>query len=293
MNSRGEVLCLRIFFRLAQRAPNLLVRARSILCELAFRMSATIRKGTRANAARLLGPDSTAEERDQLAKKTLESFYLFCCDIGRNIEASREKLLSQIENFQGHDQYPRHRPSGQGVIIVTAHMGSFEIGMAGLREIEPHIHVVFRRDAVGEFEKIRSALRKRLDIQEAALDDGFGVWIRLRDALLAGEAVVLQGDRVMPGHKGHRIPFFDGHIDLPPGPYKLALATGAPVIPVFSIRDPSGKIRLFVENPIFPQVDGVSESVHQFARVLEKFLRKWPEQWLILHPAWSEDQIQR
>jgi KDO2-lipid IV(A) lauroyltransferase len=166
-------------------------------------------------------------------------------------------------------------------------MGSFEVGMAALLEFEKKIHVVFKRD-VGRFEQTRQALRQHLGVIEAPVDDGWGVWMRLRDALRANEVVAIQGDRVMPGQKGQRMPFLGGHLLLPSGPAKLALASGAPIVPVFSLRTSAGKIKLFIEDPI--NVDGdIEEAMNKIAAVLAKYVQAYPEQWLMLHPAFCED----
>ena len=47
---------------------------------------------------------------------------------------------------------------------------------------------------------------------EAPVDDGLSVWVGLRDALLRNEVVLMQGDRVMPGQRGMRLPFLSGHM---------------------------------------------------------------------------------
>jgi KDO2-lipid IV(A) lauroyltransferase len=102
---------------------------------------------------------------------------------------------------------------------------------------------------------------------------------------------MMQADRVMPGQKGSKMPFLHGHLMLPTGPLKLALASGAPIIPIFALRAPSGKIRIHVEPAIWPADS--SESPHpalvQFATVLEKYVRAYPDQWLLFHPAFCED----
>src|SRR5439155_1382943 len=88
------------------------------------------------------------------------------------------------------------------VLRRAAHLGSFELGAAMLAKHERRIHVVFRRDRHWSFEQMRSEQRARLGIVEAPLDDGWDIWLRLREALLADEAVLLQGDRVLPGQRG-------------------------------------------------------------------------------------------
>src|SRR5204863_8657171 len=116
---------------------------------------------------------------------------------------------------------------------------------------ERRIHVVFRRDRHWSFEQMRSEQRARLGIVEAPLDDGWDIWLRLREALLADEAVLLQGDSVLPGQRGVRVPFMGGHVELPAGPIKLAMATGAPIIPIFTVRGSPGRFRVIIEEPIF------------------------------------------
>ncbi len=268
-----------------------------VLCDMALRVSPAIRTGTLANARRILGPASSRERQANLARQVVRSFYLFCCDVGRSLRASPQQLLDRVEWIGGHDAFLAARREKRGVIVLTAHMGSFEVGMAALAAMETDVHVVFRRDKVGQFERRRSQLRRRLGVHEAALDEGWTVWMRLRDALLADQAVVLQGDRVLPGQKGQQVPFLGGHIELPTGPIKLALATGAPILPVFTVRAPGGGIRLFVEDSIHvaknlseSDPDVVYVTLLKLKNILEKYVRAYPQQWLMLEPAWTEDR---
>jgi KDO2-lipid IV(A) lauroyltransferase len=158
---------------------------------------------------------------------------------------------------------------------------------------EKRLHVLFRRDALDLFEQIRSTLRRKIGVVEVPVDEGWTVWMRLRDALAQDEVVLIQGDRVMPGQKGQPVRFFDGHIQLPTGPVRLAMVTGSPIVPVFSVRMPRGKIRLFIEPPILvgDVPGGVSpdEAMNQLGAALEKYVRKYPEQWLENRPVWLED----
>lgn len=284
------------FFFVAEHAPRFVAAFRRPLCRGVFFCSRSIREGTLANARRVLGSGACRTEVDALARRTLNSFYLFCCDVGRSFGMSRGELLERVESAEGHANYLAARAAGKGVIVVTAHMGSFEVGMAALTDVEKkQIHVVFRRDRFARFERQRSALRARLGVAEAPVDEGWTVWVRLRDALLADSAVVLQGDRVMPGQKGEAVPFLEGTLRLPPGAVKLAIATGAPIVPIFSIRTSAGKVKLFIEpcievGPGRPGGRGPHPALLQWAATLERYVRAHPEQWLLLQPALIEDQ---
>lgn len=258
----------------------------------AWRISDHFYGGLMTNAARILGPRSTFEQQERLAKRTMANFYDFVCDIGFAVGCSRQQLLDQIQSVEGESHYLSARAQKRGAIIATAHMGSFEVGAAALQRHEKRIHVLFRTDQRNLFEQIRSTLRRRLGVVEVPVEQGWTVWIRLRDALQNDEAVLIQCDRVMPGQKGQAVPFFAGHTLFPTGPVKLALASGAPIIPVFTTKTPKGMIRLHVEPPIYVGEDGVSpdEALLLLAKIVEKYVRRFPDQWLANQPAWIEDQ---
>ena len=286
---------LRLMFLACERFPGFIRSFRFIFCWFAFTLSSHVRRATLANAARILGPQSTTAERKRLAKGVIHSFYLFALDVGRSTNMTREQLLAEIGSVHGHEQYDAAVAAGQGLIVVTAHMGSFEVGLAELAAQGKKLNVIFRRDAQGAFERQRSGLRERLGVVEHPIDDGWTLWMRLRDALAAGEAVIFQGDRVMPGQRGRKLPFLHGHLELPPGPVKLSRLTGAPILPIFSTRRADGKIDLHIEPPI-TAADDCDDGVRgdplltKLAKVVEKYVRTYPEQWLMFHPAFCEDQ---
>jgi phosphatidylinositol dimannoside acyltransferase len=282
---------LRSLFFFSERLPWVPRATRGLFVWGAYQCSPAIREATAANARRILGEGADDATVRRVGRGVVGSFYDFVCDVGRSRGMSREELAGRIERVEGRERYLAMRQAGRGAIIVTAHMGSFEVGVAALLELEKRIHVVFKRDT-GRFERIRQGLRQRLGVVEQAVDEGWGVWVNLRDALKANEVVAIQGDRVMPGQKGSRVPFLGGHVLLPTGPVKLAIASGAPIVPVFSLRTAEGKIKLFVEEPIEVGHD-VDEAMATLAAVIGRYVAKYPEQWLVLHPAFEEDAAGR
>jgi lauroyl/myristoyl acyltransferase len=283
---RSAATWLRSFFRLVALAPAVAVAVRPVFVFLAFWGSPKIRRATAANARRLLNDPNRGEQR-AFGRRVVGSFYDFVCDIGRTLRSTREELESRIESVHGTEHYHAARAAGRGAVIVTAHMGSFEVGLVALPVREKRIHVVFKRDRVGAFEQLRTELRKRLNVTEAAVDDGWGVWVSLRDALLNDEVVAVQGDRVLAGQKGITVSLLGGALLLPSGPFKLAASAGAPVIPIFSSRQCDGRIAIVIEPAIDPA--DVEAGVRRFAECLARQLVRCPDQWLVLEPAFAED----
>ncbi|HET6250073.1 MAG TPA: lysophospholipid acyltransferase family protein [Tepidisphaeraceae bacterium] len=296
-NKASAEFWLNFFFWHARRQPWFARGTKPFFLYFVWRYSEHLYGGTMANAARILGPGSTFAEQEALAWRIIGNFYDFVCDVGLCLGQTRRQMVARVDCVEGRERFDAIRTTGhtagKGAIVATAHMGSFEVGAAALMEREKRLHVLFRRDSLDLFEQIRSTLRKKIGVVEVPVDEGWTVWMRLRDALANDEVVLIQGDRVMPGQKGQAVRFFDGHTLMPTGPVRLAMVTGAPIIPVFSVRMPNGKIRLFIEEPILvgDVPDGISpdEAMNRLGAVLEKYVRRFPDQWLENRPAWIED----
>ncbi|MGD0464411.1 MAG: lysophospholipid acyltransferase family protein [Tepidisphaeraceae bacterium] len=278
----------------ARHAPWMLKLVKPLVVWVTVRCSGAIRNGTRANARRILGPGVTREQCAEFTAKVTANFYDFVVEVGHCGAMTAQQLARQVESVHGHEEYLAARRAGGGAIMLTAHMGSFEVGIAALRAYEQNIHVVFKRDEMDRFETIRRTLRDTLGVHEAPVDAGWDTWVGLRDALESNHVVVMQGDRAMPGQKAQSVPILGGHLALPLGPIVLAQISGSPIVPVFVVRTASGGSLLFVESAIRVDpdarlIDGVHPQLLAWGKVLEKFIAKYPEQWLFLDPAFVED----
>lgn len=277
-------------FRAAVKTPWLPRLVKRPVVAVTYAVSRQIRAATSANAARIFGPHLSPGQTRAFGKAVVSNFYDFVRDVGQSLSLSKAGLQDRIESIEGHPHYLAARALGKGAIIATAHLGSFETGAAALVNLEKAVHVVFKRDD-SRFEQLRSGLRRKLGVIEAPIDDGWSLWLRLRDALARDEVVMLQADRVMPGQKGERVSLLHGHILLPSGPIRLAQASGAPVVPVFAVRTATGRIRICVEPAIMVENSDLDPhpALLQFASVLEKYISVYGEQWLMFHPAFCED----
>jgi lauroyl/myristoyl acyltransferase len=230
----------------------------------------------------------------------LKSFYEFVIDVGQSSRDTREALQSRIARVEGQAEYRLIRESRRGAVLVTAHMGSFEVGLAALMRVEKHggVHVVFKRDASGPFESMRARMRKVLGVVEAPIDDGLSTWMDLRDALLRDEVVVMQADRAMPGQRSEVVPFLHGHLRVPTGAVRLARMTGSPIVPVFTVRLASGGFTVHLHSAIETGAcaahpgQGAAQSDQSavaIAKAIESVVREHPQQWLALWAAFEED----
>lgn len=240
-----------------------------------------------------MGPGHDASDHRRFGLEVLTEVQRFTEELvrtGSNDALPGHDDLSSIGNI--HRYYAR-RKAGGGIVIATAHMGSFEVAARILVQLEKKVHVVYARDPSRTIERTRSRLRRRLGVIEHAVDDGIGTWRALQEALENDEAVAMPADRVQPGQTGFDVELMGATTRLPAGPFKLAMTAGAPLVPAFCARHPDGRYRVTVEPPI--EFAGTwrrdlhnHEGVRTYVDALGRMLERYPTQWLMVFDAFRD-----
>ena len=208
----------------------------------------------------------------------------------RWLSAEKKSALIRVDNVEA---LARALERGKGVLILTGHFGNFEVAtIAGLRHF-PHMR--------GRFHFVRRAIRPRwLDalVNRRFRQGGFGVLGKrgsldaILERLEAGDLVVFPFDQHASPPDGIAVDFF-GH---PAGTFKslaiMALATGAPVVPASSWREPDGSHVLRFEEALpLIECDKVNEEIRRNTRaynaILEILVLRHPEQWFWVHRRWK------
>lgn len=289
-STSGQDRILGVLFFFAERTPRLLQSLANGLGRLAWQLSPGTRLAVRANLQRLCGDQ--ASDPDRVGRRLLANFIRFVADLGASQNLSPGTLQARATQIEGAEHYDQALAMGRGLIVVTAHLGSFEVGLAVTAAKSPATHVVFATDPFPRFDRMRRRLREKLGVHEARSEEGWAMWAQLRDALSRGEVVVMQGDRVMPGQKGQPARLCGEQTELPTGPVRLAQLTGAPMLPVFAVRINQNEIKLIIDKPILVGSDGSpqvqqQQALQQLADVISRRIAAYPDQWLMLHRVWS------
>ena len=282
------------FFSLAGTFPEIAKTLRPVACAAVPILSSSVRRATALNAARIFGRTLGAAEQRRFARAVVGSFFDFVLDVARSSRLSPEELASLVDDVQGLEAYRAARSRGTGAVLVTAHLGTFEVGLATLVREERRVRVVFKRDPSPSFERLRSRLHKSLGVIETPIDEGIDCWLALKDALEHNEVVVMQGDRAVPGQRSAVVPFLHGHLRLPTGPVRLAQMTGAPIVPVFAVPTTHGTFKVLLKDPIdvpaLGSVDAQTIALHQLASAMAAVVAAHPHQWLAFEPLFHESR---
>lgn len=202
----------------------------------------------------------------------------------------RPSNLRRHVTFVHADRLERLISDGKGGIIVTAHLGIWEIAGPVFDYFGVNCHSVYRpvKNPLIDrhIRRQRAAFGQTLVERDGALPRLLRV---LRKKGYAGLLVDQHAKR-----NGTWVPFFGRLASTTPGPALLALRTGAPIMLAYSRRLPGTyKFEVFFDEPFTVEGSGdttadVERITFEISRRIEGYVRKVPEQWLWLHRRWHK-----
>lgn len=177
---------------------------------------------------------------------------------------------------------------GKGVILVTAHFGSFELAsqLLPVRSIKTTVLVELLEPPA--LLRHVTALRSSKGLTCVAAHSG--ALEVVMQSLRRGEVVLFACDRDI-ANDGFKSNFFGEEISLPADAVRIAMRTGAAVIPAFSLRRGDGQHDVYFEPAVDIALGGngaAARNVQQVTHVMEKYIRACPEQWVVLGRAWPD-----
>jgi lauroyl/myristoyl acyltransferase len=174
---------------------------------------------------------------------------------------------------------------GKGVIVLSAHLGNWELGAAALAQRGFRFNAVALWQPDPKVNALYQSYRTRRQINPIPFGRAARECI---GALRRNEIVAVVGDRDFTGGRD-TVEFFGQPARLPDGPAKLALATGAPILPVFMVRTLEDTFTYVLGEPIWADKtrDKVPDVMRRIAQVLERVISQHSEQWFLFHDLWD------
>jgi lauroyl/myristoyl acyltransferase len=278
---------------LARRLPRRLLRAISRQTTMRFmQLRPKYQKALRANLAVILGRPAASREVRSAARNLLEAHFTAWIDFLHFATQPPEEAARLVERVVGYSRIVDAREHGNGVLLLTGHLGNWEIGGLMLAEMRQPIHVVLVPDIFPAVERARRALHERAGISEIRVDRSFAPTLAVLRALKSNAIVAMQGDRDF-NNTGIAVPFFGKEAFFPRGPLLMAMSTSATVLPAFIVRVPDGRYRAIVEEPLAIVREGdretaLAENVRRYVAILERYVSQNPEQWYCFYPFWED-----
>ena len=198
--------------------------------------------------------------------------------------------IDEVVVYDGLEHFKEAYALGKGVLFLTAHFGGWELS-AFAHSLHGHwLHIVMRPMDNQYLDRLIQSYRTMHGNKTVAKDD----FIRgLLAAMRAGETVGILMDTNMTPPQGVFVNFFGIQACTASGLARIALRTDAAVVPGFTIWDEQlKKYRLRFDPKLNLIRSGDLEAdivanTQMFTKVIEDYVRQYPEQWLWVHRRWK------
>lgn len=237
-------------------------------------------------------PDSPPMVRDAMAAAMFKTLGRNAFDFLNLKNASPEKLASFVDGVQGMECFEKAAALGRGVIVITGHIGCWELMPAYFVSLGHSVTVVARKMKVDKLNEELVGIRRSFGVTTVDRDSSPREMIR---PLKRGEILgVLIDQHTSVG--GAYVPFFGKPAFTPTGVAKLACLLGSPIVPMADFLGRDGKHTIRVLPAIFPPDDVSNKEVvverltTECSLAVEQLIRIDPKQWVWFHHRWREPE---
>ena len=204
---------------------------------------------------------------------------------------SPDQVRAMFDGVEGAEALAAARAEGKGVLLVSGHLGNWELAGAFVAASGVPIEAVARGMENPLFD--RYITRTRHDLGMTVIHDADAVR-RVPRAMREGKAVAMLVDQGAVGLASTWVPFFGRYAKTPRGPAVFALRLGAPVVFATALRQPNGKYVMYYERiPVQPTGEreaDVDRIVMDYTATLERWIRRAPEQYFWHHRRWKHQR---
>ncbi len=282
-------------FQLGYRAARVLPRGicrgvGSTLALASYLTNPESRAALRGNLKTVTGINGSTLNR--ICRANFRNFGRMLADYFYISGSEAEGIRPLLEKWNGIDHLRAALALGNGVLLVTAHLGNWELGGTLLALDGWPINVVTLEEPTGELTHTRGCYRQRLGIKTIAVGEGNTfAFVEMIAALRRNEIVCMLVDRPY-GETGVPVRFFGREGAFSSAPGLLWQHTGAAIIPAFVLQNRHGRYHAFAQAPL-PFADAgdrkatLQANTQHIATAFEATIRQHPEQWFNYVPIWK------
>lgn len=197
---------------------------------------------------------------------------------GSRVEAVGFELLDEM------------RAAGKPAVMISGHFANWEVLATSVSLRMPDAQITYRSANNPHIDRRIAKARQAAGIGMLT-PKGAGTRDLMR-ALSSGRSVALMNDQKF--NQGIPVPLFGHDAMTAPGPTRLAMKYGAPLVPFSCVRVGPARYRLTVHEPFMPDADpdedaAIYKTVLRINQFLEARIREHPEQWFWMHNRWPKD----
>lgn len=243
-----------------------------------------------AVVANNLAPLARTNDSTLLARRLFRRFGRKLVDLWR-FEAGCS-MKERFGAWQGWEALQFAHARGTGVLLVTIHLGNWELGSDAIKSKGMDLVVLSNPEPDPRLTEMREAARRRMGIETIIVGDDPFAFVEVIKRLREGAAVALLLDRPAPA-TATTVDLLGRPFQASIGPAELARASGATILPVVIVEDDdrySAKVLQQIDYDRATLRDPAERAAltQQLLRAFEPVLQQYPDQWYHFVPIWPE-----
>ena len=290
---RLEFIAFRVFAWMIEVLPERLALG---MCAGMGWLGGVVLRIRRADVDRHLAqafPERDSTWRGRVAR---DSYRHFAREAAMTFRLSRMDPRDVVRRteMEGFEEFREAVEEGAGAVVVSGHLGNWEIAGASAAARGVPMDVVAHRQKNPLFDRYLVETRARLGLNVMVKNDAFRL---ARRSLAAGRVAAFVADQNIR-RRGVFVDFFGSRAATPKGPALFALRSGAPIFLGTAIRLPGwpSRYRVRAERVPVPRDVPIEEAVveltQRYTSLLERRIRDAPEQYFWLHRRWKTQPAQ-
>jgi lauroyl/myristoyl acyltransferase len=268
--------------RLIQHLPHPLTRAlAAAVGDLSYRFCARRREALLSNLAAFGG-----QEKSALCRACFQNFLRMLHDFCDAAAGGIPRINELIASRRGFEFLDQGQKRGQGTLLITGHLGAWELGGMLLAAEGFQVNVVTMEEPTPELDAWRRQYRERFGIKTITVGTDKFAFVELIHALRRNELVAMLVDRPYL-NSGIDVRFFGRSTLFSAAAARIWQHTGATIIPAFVLQLQPGRYGCYAYPPIDMESNASAEAnTQRIAGVFEAIFREFPDQWFNFVPIW-------
>ncbi len=242
------------------------------------------------NGLRMVFGDRMSEKQlRRLNRRVVIHFAQMLFEVPHVLKLNLENLHRYVF-FENEKAFTDALAKGKGCFILTGHFGNWELMSAAVTlKFQTNGIAVARPADFAPVEELLMRLRTRFGTEIVPKKKAMK---KLLMGTRTNKTMGILQDQNVDWYEGVFVPFMGKRACTNKGLALIAMKTGAPVIPVFSARQPDGRYRVVFENEVDlvrseSKLFDTEENTAEFNRIINKYIYWHPDQWFWFHKRWK------
>jgi lauroyl/myristoyl acyltransferase len=243
------------------------------------------RRGAVISNLAVLTSDPAAQEK--LCRACFINFLRMLHDFCDSAAGGEPKLNQLIVERRGFEFLEAGRKRGKGTLLLTGHLGAWELGGMVLAAAGFPVNVVTLEEPTPELDAWRRKYRARFGIKTITVGSDKFAFLEIMQALRRNELVAMLVDRPYL-NSGVEVKFFERPTLFSAAAARIWQHTGATIMPAFVLQLQPGRYGCYAYPPIEMTAElGPEENSQRIADVFQTIIREFPDQWFNFVPIWN------